>query len=263
MQRLRRAFSLIRSLLALAAPAIGQGLISTVAGTDWLFASNGKPARSAPLAQVAGVTLDGAGNLLVVDPDNAQIFRIDPSGVLTLLAGNGIAGYSGDNGPATAASLHGPSSVAVDAAGNVYIADSANSRIRKVTPAGTISTVAGTGRYDYSGEGGPAVEAALEAPAAVAVDRDGNLYIADTGAGRIRKVGADGKIVTIAGTGSSGLLYGDGGPALAASLNQPTDPAFDAAGNLFIADSGNRLVRRIDTTGKITTVAGSGSYLPP
>jgi uncharacterized protein (TIGR03437 family) len=247
-----------------AAAASCQGLITTVAGTDWLFPANGKAARNAPLGRVAGVAIDNAGNLLVADPDNAQVFRIDVNGVITVVAGNGITGFSGDNGPAAGASLQGPTGVAVDSAGNIYVADAADYRVRKVSAAGIISTFAGTGHNDYSGDGGPAVAARVSVPNAVAVDRAGNVYIADTGNGRVRKVTPDGRITTIAGTGGDprGPL-GDGGPASAAIIGSPTDLVFDAAGNLYVADSYSRLVRKIDSSGVIRTVAGSDSYASP
>jgi len=139
----------------LVTPAVyAQGIITTIAGTDWLFPANNKPAHSAPLGRVAGVAFDRSGNLLIADPDNAQVFKVDSNGVLTVFAGNGFRGYSGDSGAATAASLDSPTSVAVDQAGNVYIADAANNHIRKVAPSGIISTLAGTGAYDDSGDGG-------------------------------------------------------------------------------------------------------------
>src|SRR5215475_13662881 len=136
---LRRSAAVFLGLLV-GHSAFAQGIITTIAGTDWLFPGNNKPARNAPLGRVAGVTFDRAGNLLIADPDNGQIFKVDTNGVLTVFAGNGFHGYSGDNGPATAASLDSPTGLAVDQTGNVYIADAGDNRIRKVTPSGIIST---------------------------------------------------------------------------------------------------------------------------
>jgi uncharacterized protein (TIGR03437 family) len=233
----------------LVTPAVyAQGIITTIAGTDWLFPANNKPAHSAPLGRVAGVAFDRSGNLLIADPDNAQVFKVDSNGVLTVFAGNGFRGYSGDSGAATAASLDSPTSVAVDQAGNVYIADAANNHIRKVTPSGIISTLAGTGAYDDSGDGGLAVQASFKTPVAVAVDRNGNIYVADLGGGRIRKIGTDGRITAVTGT---------------TNLNEPTDIVFDAAGNLYIGESDTLLVRRLDAAGNLKTIAGTGEYLPP
>ena len=144
---------------------------------------------------------------------------MDTSGTITTIAGSGPRGFSGDGGPATAARLNSPADVAVDGSGNLYIADTGNDRIRKVDTSGTITTIAGSGASGFSGDGGPATAARLNSPADVAVDGSGNLYIADTGNDRIRKVDTSGTITTIAGSGASGFS-GDGGPATAARLNR-------------------------------------------
>jgi uncharacterized protein (TIGR03437 family) len=243
---LRRSAAVFLGVIACHS-AFAQGIITTIAGTDWLFPGNNKPARNAPLGRVAGATFDRAGNLLIADPDNGQVFKVDTIGGLTVFAGNGFRGYSGDGGPATAASLDSPNSLAVDQAGNVYIADIDN-RIRKVAPSGIISTIAGNGAYDDTGDGGLAVQASFKNPAAVAVDRNGDVYVADVGGGRIRKIGSDGRINAVAGT---------------TRLNAPTDIVFDAAGNLYIGESGTLLIRRLDVSGNLKTIAGTGEYLPP
>ena len=162
--------------------------------------------------------------------------------------------------PATSASLFAPAGIAVDAAGNLYIADPSVGRVRKVDTSGNISTVAGTGTVGYSGDGGPATSAQILPPIGLAVDANGNLYIAESGAGvpHVRKVNSSGIITTFAGSGSSAGFSGDGGPAVNAQLNTLAGLAVDKAGNLYIADAGNYRVRKVDTSGIITTVAGTG-----
>jgi hypothetical protein len=181
-----------------------------------------------------------------------------PPGTLLTVAGNGSAGFSGDGGPATIARLHAPQDQAVDAAGNVYIADGDNHRVRKVSPEGTITTVAGTGQAGLSGDGGPAIEAKLTFPTGVAIGSAGDLFIADGVNGRVRKVDASGIITTVAGGGKPAAGLGDGGPAIAARLQAPYQLAFHAAGDLFIADLNGRRIRKVDPAGIITTVAGGG-----
>jgi len=232
------------------------GTIATVAGNGQSgYSGDGGPATAASLTYPSGVAVDAAGNLYIGDMWNGRIRKVTPAGTITTVAGSWRAGYSGDGGPATAASLNGPQGVAVDAAGNLYIADGDNWRIRKVTPGGTIATVAGSGHQGYSGDGGPATAASLSYPSGVAVDAAGNLYIADRLNNRIRKVTPSGTIATVAGNGQSGYS-GDGGPATAASLSYPSGVAVDAAGNLYIADPGNSRIRKVTPAGTITTVVG-------
>ena len=237
-----------------------QQTIDTVAGTGRFgFSGDGGPAAAARLAFPYGVAVDSAGNVYIADSGNQRIRKIDSTGTITTIAGTGEYGFSGDYGPAVEAELRRPRGVAVDSAGNVYIADTSNNGIRKVDSTGTITTIAGTGEFGFSGDGGPAVEAELRNPHGVAVDSAGNVYIADTSNGRIRKVDSTGTITTIAGTGEFGFS-GDGGPAAAARLAFPYGVAVDSAGNVYIADSSNRRIRKVDSTGTITTIAGTGEF---
>jgi uncharacterized protein (TIGR03437 family) len=233
-----------------------QGTITTVAGNgSGGFSGDGGPATSAQLSQPIGVAVDASGNIFIADVSNSRIRKVTPQGTITTVAGSSSAGFSGDGGPATLAQLNGASGVAVDALGNIFIGDDQNSRIRKVTPQGTITTVAGNGSRGFSGDGGPATSAQL-APVGVAVDGSGNIFIADNG--RIRKVTPQGTITTVAGRGSGGF-GGDGGPATSAGL-APVGVAVDASGNLLIADWGNNRIRKVTPQGIITTVAGEGAY---
>jgi sugar lactone lactonase YvrE len=235
------------------------GVISTVAGNGTSgFGGDGGPATSAQLAGPYGVTVDAVGNLFIVDVTNNRIRKVTPGGVISTVAGNGNQGYSGDGGPATSAQLYAPYGVAVDAAGNLFIADNGNQRIRKVTPGGVISTVAGNGTGGYRGDGGPATSAQLLYPYGVAVDTAGNLFIADTGNNRVRKVTPGGVISTVAGNGTQGFS-GDGGPATSAELHYPEGAAVDTVGNLFIVDTSNSRVRKVTPGGVISTVAGNGT----
>jgi hypothetical protein len=240
---------------AFAAP----GDINTVAGTGTAgFSGDGGPATSAELAYPYGFAVDGAGNLYIADTVNQRVRKVNSSGVITTVAGTGTRAFSGDGGPATSAELSDPLNLAVDGSGNLYIADSGNHRVRRVDSSGTITTVAGTGTPGFSGDGGPATSAELAYPYGVAVDGSGNLYIADNGNQRVRKVNSSGMITTVAGTGTGGFS-GDGGPATSAMLNGADDVAVDDSSNLYIVDNGNQRVRKVDGSGTITTVAGTGS----
>jgi sugar lactone lactonase YvrE len=239
---------------------IAGGTISTIAGNGQAnFGGDNGPATSAQLSAPDGVAVDHSGNVYIADFLNNRVRMVSPGGVITTIAGNGNSGFSGDGGPATSAQLSQPAGLAVDAAGNLYIADSNNSVVRKVTPAGVISTVAGTGgSQGYSGDGAAATSAKMMAPFGLAVDSAGNLYIADF-YGWIRKVTAStGVISTIAGNGSVGYS-GDGGPATAAQFYYPVGVALDVAGNVYVADSNNGAVRMVSSNGTISTVAGNGT----
>ena len=236
------------------------GSITTIAGTgERGFAGDGGPATQAQLAFPTDVAVDGAGNLYIADAGNHRIRRVDPSGSITTIAGTGERGFAGDGGPATQARLYDPSGVAVDRAGNLYIADSGNHRIRRVSQSGTITTIAGTGERGFGGDGGPAVEAQLYYPRGVAVGQMGDLYIADISNHRIRRVGRSGTITTFAGTRARGFS-GDGGPATQARLYHPSGVAVGQLGDLYIADISNHRIRKVDSTGVITTIAGTGEF---
>jgi uncharacterized protein (TIGR03437 family) len=230
------------------------GIVTTVAGNGTQgFSGDGGPATSA-LVQPFGVAVDSTGNLFIADYLNGRIRKVSPNGTITTVAGNGAQGLSGDGGLATSAQLNGPGSVAVDGAGNLFIADG---RIRRVSPNGTITTVVGNGSDAccFSGDGGPATAAQVQ-PSGVALDGARNLFVA--GDNRIRKVSPEGIITTVVGNGTSGFS-GDGGPAISAKLNGPGSVAVDADGNLFIADGGNQRIRKVSPSGIITTVAGNGT----
>ena len=222
------------------------GALTTVAG-----------AGASKLYGPAALALDAAGNLYIADASGNRVYKLSPSGTLAPVAGDGTSGFAGDGGPARAARLANPTGLAVDAAGNVYVADTDNNRVRRVRPDGTISTFAGTGVAGYSGDGGLATAAQLLGPSGLALDAAGALYVADSLNNAIRKVGLDGIITAFAGGGGSGSS-GDGGPALAAHFFYPQGIAFDDAGALYIVDSVNNRVRRV-AGGTITLVAGTGT----
>jgi sugar lactone lactonase YvrE len=233
----------------------------TAAGGVWKISSGGVIAAAGDEStRVVGVAVDTSGNLYFSDTSNSRIMKLSPQGGLARVVGDGTPGsYWGDGGPATEAALNLPLGVAVDTSENVYIADTGNSRIRKVSPDGVITTVAGTGISGYSGDGGPATQAQLRGPANLAVDGSGNLYIADYVDNRIRKVSTDGIITTVAGNGRAGQGFGpwgDGGPATSAELAGPFGVGVDANGNVYIADTSHFSIRKVSAVGTITTVAG-------
>jgi sugar lactone lactonase YvrE len=235
--------------------------INTLAGDGTAgYLGDSGPATSAELNGPYGLVIDNSGNLYIADPANNRIRKVAlGTGIISTFVGNGTAGYSGDNGPATSAELQVPVGVALDGKGDLYIADEGNSVIRKVNASGTITTVAGNNTVGYSGDNGLATSASLYAPSGVAVDSSGNLYIADAGNNRIREVAAaTGIITTIAGTGTAGYS-GDNGAAVSATLNKPSAVLEGSTGNLYVLDTGNDVVRLVNTTGTITTIAGNGN----
>ena len=235
------------------------GTITTVAGNGTSgYSGDGGSAVNASLNGPHDVVVDGEGNLYIADNNNHRIRKVDVNGIITTVAGNGTQGYSGDGGPAANATIRFPQGVAVDSAGNLYIADTSNHRIRKIDLNGIITTVAGIGTSGYNGDSGLATAASLYFPSRMEVDGSGNLYIADTINNRIRKVDSNGIISTVAGNGSFGYS-GDSGAATSATMIHPGDMAVDSAGNLYIADTSNHVIRKVDSNGIISTVAGNGT----
>jgi uncharacterized protein (TIGR03437 family) len=308
--------------LALVGQVGRDSFITSYAGATWTFPGNGGPAVNAPISQVISLNTDNQGNIIFADPGNHVVSRINSDGTITVIAGNGLRGFSGDGGPALSASLNNPIDAVMDTNGDLYITDSFNNRIREVTPDGIISTLyynvdsgarlaidtnsatrqrrrrlfrsgsrvnnplyntapgscliyvttpggglstfAGNGICGHSGDGGPATEAMISpGVGGLAVDEDGNVYLAEAAADYIRKITPDGIITTIAGTGEPGHFSGDGGPALAASFNVPQSLVLDNLGNLLVSDQNNGAIRQISPKGIISTIAGTGVFSIP
>ncbi len=232
--------ALLPFVLSAGTPAPTAYTIATVAGSS--FVGDGGPATSAALSDAEGVAVDSAGNVYIADSNDHRVRKVGTDGTISTIAGDGFPSFRGDGGPASAARLNTPYGIAVDTAGNLYIADLGNNRIRMVSPAGTITTVSGTDK--------------LHAPRNVAVDSAGNLYISEFGGAHVWMFAAGGTLQNVAGTGVAGFA-GDGGPATAAQLSFPCGLAFDSSGNLYIADSSNNRVRKV-ANGIITTILGTG-----
>ena len=237
-------------------PARGQIITTIASGTT---IGDGNSALNAAFGGPTAVGFDQTGNLYIVDTEDLRVRKINANGVVSTLAGNGEYGSAGDNGPASSARFNQPRGVVADASGGVYVADYQNHRIRKIDATGTIKTIAGNGSQGFSGDGGPAVNAQLNYPRNLAIDGAGNLYVADSQNNRIRKIGTDGTISTVAGNGTAGFS-GDGGPATSAKLNYPYAVAVGNSGSLYIADTENYRIRKVDPTGIMTTIAGNGAY---
>jgi uncharacterized protein (TIGR03437 family) len=232
--------------------------ITTVAGNGGVgLEGDGGPALEARLMEPTAIAIDKQGNLYVADAAGHVVRRILTDGKMERFAGTGVSGFGGDGGPAVAARLQGPSGIAINAQGEVFIADRDNHRIRKINKQGVISTVAGTGVAGFSGDLQAAVSAKLSSPASVAVDVFSNILIADTGNHRVRRISADGKIATIAGNGEQGYS-GDGFSALLAKFDTPIAVASDVTGVVYIADGKNYRIRRVLQDGTVRTVIGSG-----
>ena len=237
---------------------MNNGIITTIAGDGTIgFSGDGGLATNAQLNSPWGVAVDKNGVIFIADTKNHRIRKISNNGIITTIAGNGIQGFSGDGGLATNAQLKSPYGVAVDKNGVIFIADTHNDRIRKVTTNGVITTVAGNGNRGFSGDGGQATNAQLNQPSDVAVDLNGNIYICEWGNHTIRKVATNGVITTIAGNGIAGFS-GDGNIATNAQLNQPDGVAVNSNGVVFIADAKNHRIRKVVSNGVITTIAGNG-----
>lgn len=238
------------------------GVIHTVAGPgDGSGIGDDGPPTAALLQMPWGIALLGEKELYIAEYQGNRIRRVEglngQESIITTVAGDGTGGYSGDGGPATEAQLSGPINIAVAPDGTLYIADFFNNRIRRVGTDGIITTLAGTGEEGFDGDGGPATQAKLDWPGGVAVGPDGAVYIADTYNLRVRRVGTDGIINTIAGTGDR-ATYGDGGPAVEAALSYPYNVVATPDGTLYIADTDGKRIRKVDTQGIITTIAGTG-----
>ena len=233
-------------------------IITTIAGngTNGYSGDGGQ----ATLAEIGGsggnVLFDHAGNIYFCDQNNVRIRKVNTSGVISTFAGNGVTGFSGDGGLATAAEFSENTVITFDSSQNMYVVDFGNNRIRKINTSGIINTFAGNGNQSYGGDGGPATAAALNWPCCAITDDTGNVYIADSWNNIIRKVNTSGTITLYAGNVMQGFS-GDGGPALQAEMNKPFRIAFDKQWNMYVADAFNNVIREINISGTITTVAGN------
>lgn len=240
------------------------GIITTFAGCGINgYSGDGGPALAAGfVGGVMDVAVDRIGSVYISDPGNERIRKINPDGIISTFAGNGTGGFSGDGGPATAARIKWPHAIATDSTGNLYIADYGNNVLRKVTTDGIISTIAGNGGPGSGGDGNPATVAALGTPDGVAIDKSGNIYVSESNRYRVRKIGTNDTITTIAGSGTWGYS-GDGGPATAALFSAPSGVGVDNQGNVYVSDVGNANVRKIfmDSTSHLS-VPGIPRYEP-
>ncbi len=254
---MKKAYTLLTVALAFVSISNAQ-TINTVGGNGIIgFSGDGGAATDAELDSPCGVAVDNIGNIFIGDWSNSRVRKINTAGTISTIAGNGVASYSGDGGPATAAEIYKDVSVTVDDKDNVYIADQFNNRVRKVNTSGIITTVAGNGVGSFNGDGGPATAAEIYSPTDLKVDKAGNIFIADVLNQRVRKVNTSGIISTIAGNGLVGFS-GDGSAATTAELNWPYGIAIDSSDNVYIGDYKGARIRMVNTSGIITTVAGNG-----
>lgn len=242
------------------------GIVTTVAGSGERPAVNerclatgtigdGGPALATRLFNPSSVVLDRDGNLILADQQNNRIRRVNAAGVITSIAGSGLHNLYAPGIPATISPMDWPAGLAISPAGLVHFTEVHGNRVGRINADGRLATVAGNGFPGSGGDGGSATAAQLRRPTGIGFDREGNLYIADTGNHRIRRVGPDGVIRTVAGNGEAGF-GGDGGAATEAALQSPMDVKADSKGNLYIADAANHRIRRVDAAGVITTIAG-------
>ena len=256
----RRALSfLLAALIAVVSPLTAQTINPFAGNHTPGYTGNGGPAVAAECFAPLAVAVDNAGNVYFTDQGNSVVRKVNTTGIISTVAGNDTAGYSGDGGPATNARLNQPSGIAVDETGNIYIADDVNNVIRKVTTAGIIYNFAGDGTAGYQGDAGLATNAKLNAPKGVAVDHLGNVYIADANNNVVRKVTPNGFIYPFAGTGAAGF-FGNDSAAVIAKLHLPTAVVVDASGNVIIVDQLNNVVRKVNTFGTMSAFAGTGVY---
>jgi hypothetical protein len=258
MKKILQAALMTSVIIVLSYNAKAQTITTVVGNGISGFMGDSAAANACELHSQYGTHFDTAGNLYIADALNHRIRKVSTNGIITTVVGTGVPGYSGDGAAATAAQLYRPTDVAIDAMGNLYIADEFNFVVRKVDTAGIISTYAGTNISGYSGDGGMANVAQLSRPNTITIDVSGNMYISLYQDGVIRKIDTAGIISTIAGSGAQGYS-GDGGQATSASFYEPCKVAIDNSGNLYIADEYNQVVRKVDASGIITTVAGNGS----
>jgi len=233
-------------------------IISTVVGGDSTGLGDGGLAIDCELLHPISVALDGTGNYYITDRDHNRIRKVDVAGIITTIAGTGTAGFSGENGPATAAEISAPYGIAIDLAGNIYFSDDGSGRIRKINTSGIITTIAGTGGTGYNGNNIPATSAEFNGLGGIAVDASGNIFVTDDFNFRIRKINTSGIITTVAGTGNP-IYNGDGIPATSANLGNLNYVVLDNSGNMYIVDYGQYRIRKVDASGIITTVAGNGT----
>lgn len=235
-------------------------IISTFAGNGLAgYSGDGGDALSARLDTPTSIAVDLSGNIFINDQRNNCVRKVSPSGIITTIAGTGSAGFSGDGGPATNARLDANWGMTIDNAGNIYICDQSNHRIRKVNASGIITTIAGTGTPGYSGDGGPATSANINSPMGIAVDLDGNIFFSDSYNFCVRRINTTGTISTFAGIPGLVGFSGDGGPATSARIKFVWGIACDTSGNVYLCDGPNNRVRKVDATGIITTFAGNGT----
>ncbi len=228
------------------------GIITTIAGTGTAgYNGDNIPANTAQLNYPMGIGIDSVGNLFIAERINCRIRKVNTSGIITTIAGTGISGFSGDNGPATSAQINAPSHICFDKFGNLFFADVSNNRIRMINSSGIISTICGTGIASYAGDNGLATLASLNAPSGITIDYNGNIFISDQFNNRIRKVNTSGIITTIVGTGTMGY-NGDNIPALSAELYYPEGITLDDTGNLYISDNYNHRIRKVTNVGVVS-----------